>query len=226
MMVLGKLAGMVLHQLRNPLNIMKTSLYYVISSYSDKMDERMKKHLEMIEKAVDSSDKLIEDILGFARPREPVLENVDINHVARTALADILVPPGTTLETEFSEDLPAIQADPLLLIQMFKNITINAIEAMKGVGTIRIGTRLKEGWIEVSFNDNGPGIGEDMLPRIFEPLFSTKSRGTGLGLSLCRLIVYKHEGEITVRSRKGYGTIFIILLPLAVRASTGGNNDG
>jgi len=214
MALLGKLAAMVSHELRNPLNNMKLSLYYLATTKYKNADEKIKKHLEIVQKGIEASDKIIEDILGFARPKEPVLEDVDISQVVRAALVDMRISPGVKVETEFTQDLPDIPADPTLLSHVFKNIISNAVQAMKEQGEIKIKTGLNVNQVEVSFIDNGPGIDEDTLSHIFEPFFSTKAKGTGLGLAVCRSIVYRHGGEIIARSVKGYGTTFVVRLPL------------
>ena len=122
---------------------------------------------------------------------------------------------GVTVEAQLSEAAPRIQADENQLRQAFLNLLRNAGEAMAGAGgTLLVATAATDGALEIAVSDTGPGIEEDHLKQVFEPFFSTKERGTGLGLALTQQIIHEHGGTIAVRSAPGDGTVFTISLPL------------
>jgi signal transduction histidine kinase len=162
-------------------------------------------------------DRIINQFLRAIRPTRPELQPTAVNEVVCETLAlldreiadrDILV------ERELSEALPKILADRAQLQQAFYNIIRNAIQAMRAGGILRVQTELRDGQVSISFTDTGPGIPAEQMGRIFEPYFTTKETGSGLGLMIVQRIVREHGGTIEVESHGGRGTTFRIKLPV------------
>jgi len=217
--VLGQLAGGVSHELRNPLGAIKNAVYFLNMALQEPEPE-VKETLEILEKEVGTSERIISSLLEFARPKPPTRRQVDINDVVREALSRTTVPESVEVVSQLDERLPLILADPDQLGQVFGNIVLNGIQAMPEGGRLTVKTsevsgRLpKSGWVAVSFTDTGVGIPKENLEKIFEPLFTTKAKGIGLGLALVKMLVEGHGGSIEVESpstllRAGPSTEFI-----------------
>ncbi|MBU0571495.1 MAG: hypothetical protein KKC50_05580 [Candidatus Omnitrophica bacterium] len=226
--VLGKLAGVVGHELRNPLGAIRNSIYFLRMRLGQTLDEKIKKHLNILDEEVDTSDRIITDILTFGRIKEPQLAKTDINDVIKESLGRERLPGNIEVTAELEHRLPEIQADAAQLRQVFSNLILNAVQAMPAGGSLTIRTgrekvtesgrrktdKFKLGMdvAVIEFKDTGEGVPEKSLDGIFEPLFSTKIRGTGLGLSVCQSIIEGHKGGIEVESEMGKGTVFRVKL--------------
>ncbi len=212
--VLGQLAGGVSHELRNPLSAIKNAACFLNMVVSEP-DPAVKETLEILEKEVEISERIINSLLDFARPVPATRKEVNLDNVVRRALSRITVPENIAVASQVDEALPAILADPDQLCQIFENIMLNAIQAMPDGGflTVTIEEESPE-WIAVSFTDTGIGISEESLGKLFEPLFTTKARGIGLGLAIIRTLIDGHGGDIEVQSKFGEGTTFTVSLPL------------
>ena len=219
--VLGQLAGGMGHELRNPLGAIKNAAYF-LNMVLEEPDPEVKEALEILEEEVGTSERIISSLLDFARPKPPIRRKVDVNHVLREALSRTTVPDNVQVVSQLDETLPAILADPDQLAQVFGNIILNAIQAMtlpsrpstssgRQVGTPEGGRLLvktsevsgkppRSAWVAVSFADTGVGIPEENLDKIFEPLFTTKAKGIGLGLAVVKTLVDGHGGSIEVES--------------------------
>lgn len=214
--VLGELTGTVGHELRNPLGAIKNSVYFLRMKLGRGLeDEKIKRHLDIMEEEINASDKIIADMLTFGRIKEPQLAPANINDIVKSCLRKDEVPPNIKVSTQLNSQLPQIQADEAQLKEVFSNIILNAIQAMPKGGKLTITTARKDESIETDIADTGEGISKENLEKIFDPLFSTKSRGTGLGLSLCQSIIEGHEGAIEVKSEVGKGAKFIVKLQIS-----------
>lgn len=212
---LGKLAGTVAHELRNPLGVIRNSVYFLRMKLGRTMeDEKVKKHLEILEEEVNISDRIITDILTFGRMKTPQLSKTDIAEIINESLAKTKVPKKIEVAIELDSGLPRIMADGTQLRQVFFNIILNAIQAMDRGGRLTIRSIEKDEFIGVAIIDTGEGIPRENLNKIFEPLFSTKAKGTGFGLSICQSIIENHKGTIKVESEVGKGTKFMVKLPI------------
>jgi two-component system NtrC family sensor kinase len=224
--VLGQLAGGVGHELRNPLGAIKNAAYFLNIALEEPEPE-VKETLEILEKEVRTSERIISSLLDFARPKPPVRRKVDVNEIVREALSRAAAPdaPRVAVVSQLEEGLPIILADPDQLAQVFGNIIHNGIQAMPKGGQLVVKTLEVsdspllggEGpgvrWVTVSFTDTGVGISEENLKKIFEPLFTTKSKGIGLGLAVTKTLVEGHGGSIKVESEEGKGSTFVVKLP-------------
>jgi len=212
--VLGKLSGMLGHELRNPLGAISNSAYFLKRKLGHIQDEKIKKHLDIIEEEIDLSTRIINDILTFSRVKRPQLSKVDIGDVIKESLSKVHVPDTIQVCMDIRNGIPPIMADAVQLRQVFSNIILNAIQAMPAGGVLTITVSEKDGCVEVAVLDTGEGIPQENLNKIFEPLFSTKDHGTGFGLSVCQGIIDMHKGRIYIESEVEKGTRFTIQLPI------------
>ncbi|MHA2062629.1 MAG: PAS domain S-box protein, partial [Candidatus Sifarchaeia archaeon] len=214
--VLGLLAGGVAHELRNPLAAIKNAAYF-LAMVTKETDSEIKDVLEILEMEVAMAEKTISDLLDFAFSKRPIRVKVNINDVIYKALSRIAVPENIAVLYLIEESLPTILADSDQLIQVFGNIVLNAVQAMSEGGQLIIKSEFSEpDFVIVSFIDTGAGIPEENLTKIFEPLFTTKAKGIGLGLAIIKILVEAHQGSIEVESELGQGSTFKVKLPVEV----------
>ena len=213
---LGRMAAGIAHEINNPL----AGILLYSSNLVKKVPETgpLKKGLEVIIHETIRCRGIIQDLLEFSREREPLKAQADLNGVINKALS-ILVNEfrlnRISLEKRLSENLPSVLIDPNQMEQVFINFFMNALEAIQGQGRVSIRTYKDEDNQEVvaEIEDTGMGIPQEHLERIFEPFFSTKAKGTGLGLAVNYGIIQKHGGQIRVSSQPGRGTTMTIRLP-------------
>jgi len=217
---LGTLTAGLAHEIRNPLVAIKTFTQLLPERFED---EEFRNHfLNIASSEVDRISSLINELLEFARPSDPKLEFEDINGILDGMI--LLVSTESKkkhigVTKSFSNDLPPIKIDREQIKQVFLNILLNAVDATPEDGKIRVGTRsfVKPGgepYIQVEFTDNGKGIPKEYLEEIFNPFFTTKDKGSGLGLSITNQIVQDHHGYIVVESELDKGTTFFVNLPI------------
>lgn len=218
---IGQLAGGVGHELRNPLGAIKNAAYYikgkVARSELGQKEPRVMEFLDIVDNEINSANKIINDLLGFSRVGKPSVSPTRINRVIEDALARTHVPDNIELYKKLDADLPEIEIDPDQIQQVFVNMITNAVEAMPQGGKLTISAKEKDGFMEVEIADTGCGIPQEALGKIFDPLYTTKAKGIGLGLAVCKSIIERHEGNIEVKSEVGKGTTFIVRLPLKVK---------
>jgi len=213
---LGQLSGSISHELRNPLATVDSSAYYLKRKLKD-ADRKVQEHLDRIKSGVVRAKGIIESLLDLTRTREPRLQRHDLVAIISDAIASSRVPATVNVTQDHREEPVLVNADREQLRVAFQNIVNNAVEAMDGKGMLTATVRKTvAGRAEVSFADTGPGIAPENLVRIFEPLFSTKATGIGLGLSIVKMIVDKHRGAIEAKSEPEEGATIVICLPLYV----------
>lgn len=211
---LGQFSGNISHELRNPLGVIDSSVYYLKMKLKD-ADEKVHEHLDRIKLSVDNSTAIIESLLNLTRMKAPELTKVDLAAVTRDAVATSKLPKTMISKLDFPEGEVLVNGDHEQLRMAFKNIIKNANEAMEAGGTLTVTIRTAtNGWAEVSFADSGSGIAAEDMKRVFQPLFSRKAKGIGLGLSITKMIIEKHGGTIEAKSEPGKETTFVIHLPL------------
>ena len=212
--VLGQLAGGVGHELRNPLGVIKNSVYFLNMALESK-DPELLETLNIMEKEVATSERIINSLLDFARTKPPLRRKVDIPQILPGILSRISIPGNIQVEYPVVKSLPRVMADPDQLDQVFGNIILNAVQAMPQGGRLMIKSETREpGWVAVSIADTGVGIPEKDIENIFEPLFSSKAKGIGLGMAISKTFVESHGGSIEVQSKPGKGTTFTVKLPV------------
>ncbi len=210
----GQLTSIVAHELRNPLAVIKNAAYLLNLEEEIKTAPEVKENVDMISDEVNNANKIISDLLQFSRVKEPTLKPANINAIVKKVLNQLKTPAGIRLTMKLHNNLPDIEMDSRQIEQVFCNIITNAVQAMADDGELTIETNLYSNHIVTSITDTGSGIAEENLEKIFEPLFSTKAKGTGLGLPVCALLIEKHSGKINVKSRPDEGTTFTIKLPI------------
>ena len=177
---------------------------------------------DAISREVDRLAAVTEEYLRFARVPKPQLAPADLNDVVRDLL-DFVRPElgaaSVTAEVSLSAELPPLLADAGQLRQLLLNLVRNAKEAMQGGGSLRVSTRIEDGWALLQVSDSGPGIEPARLARIFDPFFTTKERGTGLGLALSQEIAQEHDGQLSCESLPGAGATFTLRLRLPAGAT-------
>jgi signal transduction histidine kinase len=216
---IGELASAVGHELRNPLGVI-TNAHYLLRAQLERQpaDGTLIRHLTTAEREVGAATLIVADLLDYSRAREPVTAPVDIGELI-TEIEGVIPPPtGVTLSRSDTTGLEPALADRDQLRQVLLNLISNAYEAMPDSGgTVAISARQADGRVQISVVDNGTGMDDKTKERIFEPFFTRKARGIGLGLAVTKRIVDNHHGTISVDSSPGRGATFIIDLPVAVR---------
>jgi len=207
---MGELSARVAHDLRNPLGIIKNAVELIEISSEEITDEKLKKRISMIKNAADRMLRQINNVLDFVRTRPLQLEKKSLSIILELSFKSSV--PETIKITKPENDLSII-CDSKQLETVFSNILINAVQAMGNSGEIKVRIKEKENDVNIEIEDSGPGIPEDKIEQIFDPLFTTKSSGTGLGLVSCKNIIEEHKGTISVKNNP---TIFEIILPKKV----------
>ena len=213
--VLGQLAGGVSHELRNPLGSIKTSAYFLKMAI-EKPGPEIKKTLDLLDKEVRTSEKIINSLFDFAPNRLPILKKANVNNIILQTQSRNSRPKNINIVNQLDKKLPHIHADPDQLFQIFSNIILNAFQAMPEGGRLIIKSKVPSPrWVDVSFIDTGEGIPKENICKLFEPLFTTKAKGIGLGLAITKTLVDGHGGTIEVESEVGKGSTFSVRLPIS-----------
>ncbi len=211
--VLGQMAGGIAHELRGPLAVINNAAFLLNEHLGDPRPE-VREVLDTLEEEVRASTAIINSLLSFARLAPPARQDVNVADLVREALLRTPIPEGIEVVTQIAGRLPSIQADPDQLRQAFGNLLNNAVQAMPDGGELAVAAETSgPAGVVVSFADTGQGIAEEDLDRIFEPLFTTKSKGIGLGLALVKSLVEGHGGTVSVTSEVGRGSTFTVRLP-------------
>jgi len=210
---IGQVAASIGHELRNPLAVMQTSVHML--SRRLPADERNVKHLRRVDEQIVLCNTIISDLLELARDRPPELRPTDVAEVVREAALSVPRSSEVTLALDIAEALPPVAVDPGQFRQLVVNLVLNAVQASEAAGgQIELRLASDERDLLLTVEDRGQGLSKDVLSRLFEPLFTTRSTGTGLGLALCRRVVEKHRGTISANNREGGGASFIVRVPL------------
>ena len=213
--VMGELAGSVGHELRNPLSVINSAAYY-LKMIQPAASEETKYNLDIIEQEVLIAEKVINNLLDFGRTIVADSEVVSVSKLISQTLNRVTVPASIKVILDVPDNLAKVSVDPLQATQIFGNLILNACQAMNAPGgKLTISAALQGDMIEVRINDNGIGISQENMQKIFDPLFTTKVRGVGLGLPLSKKLIEANGGCIKVLSEEGKGTTFTVCLPLA-----------
>jgi PAS domain S-box-containing protein len=215
--VLGQLAGGVGHELRNPLAVINNAVYF-LKLIQPEADEKVRQYLDILEHETRNAEKIITDLLDFARVKSVKQEPVSVKDLLARLLERFPAPPAVQVTLDLPGDLPPIYADPRQVEQMLGNLVLNAYQAMdspeKTGEKLTISAGVQRDMIRISVQDTGIGISPENTGKIFEPLFTTKSKGFGLGLAVSRKLAEANGGRIEVTSEPGTGSVFMLYLPL------------
>ena len=217
---IGQVAAMVGHDLRNPLTGIAGAAYYLKTKLASVMDQRSVEMVELIEKDIEYSNKIINDLLDYSREIRLELADATPKGIVKEVLRHAGIPENVHV-TDKTKNNPKIIVDIEMLVRAFVNIVRNAVDAMPNGGTLTISSIHSGADLEIAFNDTGLGISEEVLERMGTPFFTTKAKGMGLGLSICRRIVEAHNGKLLVSSTEGKGTTFTVTFPIELGVSGG-----
>ncbi len=218
LVAIGQTAGMVGHDLRNPLQTVIGELYLAnceVESFSEgEAKSSLKDSIHIIEEQVGYMDKIISDLQAFVQPIKLDKEPVNLKELITNVLTAIIIPNGVTVEMQCAEHFPQIKADPQLLKRVLFNLVTNALQAMPKGGNLTITVHGNpSGHVSISVQDTGVGIPNRIKSQIFTPLFTTKPRGQGFGLAVCKRVIEAHGGTIRFESVEGKGTKFTLKFP-------------
>jgi signal transduction histidine kinase len=214
--VLGQLAGGVGHELRNPLAVIRNALYY-LKLVGANGNEKVREYLGIIESEALTAERIIEDLLNFARIKSVDVETVSASRLVERVLERHPAPPNVLVRVDIPQDLPMLRVDPRQVQQVLGNLVINAYQAMPEGGRLTVSGSLTDimgsRWTAISVRDTGGGISPEHLKKIFEPLFTTRAKGIGLGLAVSRKLAEANDGRLEVESKVGSGSAFTLFLP-------------
>jgi signal transduction histidine kinase len=220
---IGELAGMIGHDLRNPLTGIKNSAYFLKKKGNKISRAQAKEMLEIIDKCVNYSNKIVNDLLEYSREVHLESHQESVKKLLTESLSLLDLPKKIEVKNHLNDE-PTVKVDPDKIKRVFINLIKNAVDAMPNGGKITIDSQQINGRLEVSFSDTGRGISDEVLPKLFTPLFTTKAQGMGFGLAICKRIIEAHGGTITVITVKEKGTSFTITLPIEPKFQVGGEN--
>jgi PAS domain S-box-containing protein len=215
---IGELAGMIGHDLRNPLTSIRGATYYLKTKYADKMGNTEKEMFKTIERSIEYSDKIITDLLDYSRVIKLDLETITPKQLMSNVLSIIQTPQNIEVQN-LTKDHPVIKVDMSKMSRVFANIIKNAFDSMPNGGTLTITCKKSNRNLAVYFMDTGDGMSKETLSKLWTPLFTTKAKGMGFGLPICKRIVEAHGGRISVESVIGTGTTITVTIPLDMHPS-------
>ena len=214
---IGETAGMVGHDIRNPLQSISGELYLIrseLNSSGDIEKNKLRESLEMIENQIDYVNKIVLDLQDFARPLNPVAQETNLEDTVESLLMKTDIPQNIRAFSEIQKEAKKMMTDPTFLRRILQNLIANAIQAMPQGGKLSVKAEKNEKNVLITVADTGNGIPEEAKTKMFQPLFTTKAKGQGFGLAVCKRLVEAQCGEITFESEVGKGTAFTIKMPL------------
>ncbi len=215
---ISRLTGGVAHEIKNPLNAIALRLDFLRAKLG--ADDDLDKDIDVLAKEIARLDRVVKTFLDFSRPVEVHFEDVDLSEVTRE-VGDLMTPPARHAHVDLEVATPAapvlLRGDADLLKQAVLNLVTNAIEAMTEGGTLRLATASDNGFVTLEVADTGPGIPIAQRERVFQLYFTTKSKGSGIGLALTYRAVQLHNGTIAFDSEEGRGTTFRLQFPASIR---------
>lgn len=210
---IGQLASSVGHELRNPLGVMANAVY-ILERTIDTPSPRAQQYLKLLDTQIKLSERIVSDLLDSARSKSPQRRDVDVRTLITEQLSRVAVPSNLHVEVAVEEELPQVHVDPDQIGQIMVNLLTNAAQAMDNQpGMLSIRARDGDGRVHIDVRDTGPGVPPELVDKIFEPLYTTKARGIGLGLSVSRSLATANRGTLTVMNHPGGGAVFTLVLP-------------
>lgn len=216
---LGHLSGSIAHELRNPLGVMMNALFYLESVLSD-APSKVRDHLGKLRNQVRLSESIITGLLSVTRTGAPQISTVSVPQIVDEHLRRVTVPSSIRVALDIPHDLPDLLVDPIQVGQILTNLFTNAVQAMEGKeGAMTVRARAVGDRVRIEVVDTGAGVRPEDRERIFEPLFTTKARGIGLGLSISRSLARANSGELNLSSPPGKGAVMALELPRATEST-------
>jgi signal transduction histidine kinase len=224
MAAIGQIAAAVAHEIRNPLSALSTCVQLLRRDLPAGSEDA--ELIQIIQTESRRLNEIVSDFLTFGRPRPPRWEAVAMADVIQEAIAllqrDPRCSPAIAFDLMFDPTLPTVAADRDQLHQVFWNLCLNAVQAMGPEGKLRVETRQADGRAVIRIEDTGPGIPAAVRSRIFDPFYTTKAGGVGLGLAIVRRIVEDHGGDIAVEPSQERGTCFTLTVALEQKQMSSG----
>ncbi|MBI4351578.1 MAG: HAMP domain-containing protein [Elusimicrobia bacterium] len=214
---IGQMASVVGHEIRNPLAVINNSIYFIKTKTNAQASPEPKvvKHIAIIESEIRQANGIIDEILGFARTRELNPKLVHLNSYLEDLTMSFPVPPHIELVKSFAPENPTVNIDTDEMAQALRNLIKNGIEVMPERGKVYVRSEMADaGTVRIDVEDTGQGIPKETLEKIFAPFFTTKARGTGLGLAVVKKVADRHKGRIEATSVVGQGTCFRLFIPV------------
>ncbi|HVP93425.1 MAG TPA: ATP-binding protein, partial [Acidobacteriota bacterium] len=215
---IGQTAAMVGHDIRNPLQSITSDVYLVKSDLhvvpEGEEKENMKESLSGIQNNVDYINKIVQDLQDFVKPLKPTVQETEIEELIQEVLFKNGIPENIHASCKVDEKAKKMIGDPAFLKRILSNLVSNAIQAMPTGGKLEIVACRNEGEIVITVKDTGVGIAEKDKPKLFTPLFTTKSKGQGFGLAVVKRMTESLGGIVMFESQEGKGTTFILRFPL------------
>jgi len=219
MAAIGETAAMVGHDLRNPLQVILNALYLAdikLESLPVPPDQKepLAKICETVREQAAYMNKIVSDLQDYARPLSPELTETDLRELIDNVLSVTTVPQNVKTSVIIDKKFPRVYVDPVLMRRVLSNLVTNALQAMPNGGELTISAHNYEKFAFIAVSDTGVGIPKENLSKLFTPLFTTRAKGQGFGLAVCKRLVEAHGGQITVESEPGKGSTFTIKIPL------------
>lgn len=218
---IGQMASVVGHEIRNPLAVINNSIYFIKTKMGSAaansavpVDPKITKHISIIESEIRQANSIIDEILGFARTKDLNPKLTHINSYVDDLLMSFPCPAHVEIVKELSRENPTVNIDTDEMTQAVRNLVKNGIEVMPERGKVFVRTEVVGDMVRLDVEDTGPGIPKETLEKIFAPFFTTKARGTGLGLAVVKKVLDRHKGRVEVTSVVGKGTCFKLFIPV------------
>jgi signal transduction histidine kinase len=218
---IGQLSASLAHEIRNPLASIDGAANLIESAQTS--DDMRKGSLAIIHKEIQRLNRLLTNLLDFARPRKPEFQALEPGRLFDAIISltgHSAQQKGIDISKDVPSPVPAFECDPEQMKQVILNLTINAVQAMTGPGRIILSAQQNGASVVIGVRDRGPGIPDEDLDKIFDPFFTTKDAGTGLGLSVVHQIVTQHGGTVTAQKNPDRGMTFSLVLPLQQRRTS------
>ena len=217
--IIGQLASSMGHELLNPLGVISNAVYFLKMSQPDAND-KTREYLDTIENQINISNKIVTDLLDFTRIKPAKREAVSVSQIVEQALDRFPPPEFIQVFLDLPNNLPEVYADPQHVIQVLGNLTLNACQAMgQPGGVLTISAKAQNELVGISVGDTGIGISPENMKKLFEPLFTTKPKGIGLGLAVSRKLIEANDGRIEAETEEGKGSTFTVYLPTKVEVA-------
>jgi signal transduction histidine kinase len=214
---IGATAGMVGHDIRNPLQAITSDVYLIKTelALTPESDEKnnANESLTEIEKNIDYINKIVQDLQDYARPLQPIAKGTSLENLCQEIFLKSNIPNNIKTSFKAEKEAKEVFADPDLLKRIISNLVLNAVQAMPKGGNLSIYAHRKEGGLVIEVQDTGEGIPTEAKPKLFTPMFTTKSKGQGFGLAVVKRITESMNGTVTFESEQGKGTKFTVRLP-------------
>jgi len=216
---IGQMASVVGHEIRNPLAVINNSTYFIKTKLAQagEVEVKVVKHLSIIESEIKQANGIINEILGFARTKELNPKIQPLNTYIEDIIMSFPFPTHIEFVQELTPENPIVNIDTDELTQAIRNLMNNGIEVMPEKGTLTLRTVIEDNFVRIDIQDEGSGIPKDVLEKVFTPFFTTKARGTGLGLAVVKKVIDRHKGKVDAWSEVGKGTCFKLFLPLSAK---------